>query len=232
MKGEVVKKQPVRSITLLTVAMMVIFAGCKDKNDSSSDENFKQSTRSVEKSLSSEKRQGFEKPIETIADPEKVKPLSQSMMGIYLGETVDDLKNRFNIEPINSQEQTELGIHQDPDDPTVALEVTHTSKNIKRCEVKIYCNKIYEIDITFQDGSDENYKAIRNKLKNKYKDDYSETYGNADFGTVIDGIRVDIYLGHDSGYKLTFITYKYKRLADMKEEEMIHKKSAKISEQL
>lgn len=226
------KKQPIRSIALLAVVMTVIIAGCKDKNDSSSDENFKQSTGTVEESISSEKRQEFEKAMETIADPERAKRLNQSMMGIYLGETVDDLKKRFKVEPIDLQEQAELGIHQDPDDPTVELEVVHTSKNIKHCEVKIYCNKIYEIDITFQDGSDENYKAIRNKLKNKYKDDYSETYGNADFGIVVDGIRVDIYLGHDSGYKLTFITYKYKGLADMKEEEMIQKKSAKISEQL
>lgn len=54
--------------TVILIAMMVIFAGCKDKKiDSSSDENLKKSKEVVKKSLSSEKRQEFEEAIEAIA---------------------------------------------------------------------------------------------------------------------------------------------------------------------
>lgn len=53
--------------TVILIAMMVIFAGCKDKKiDSSSDENLKKSKEVVKKSLSSEKRQEFEEAIEAI----------------------------------------------------------------------------------------------------------------------------------------------------------------------
>ena len=155
------------------------------------------------------------------------------MFGIYLGETLDSLKNRFVVSESTFS-------FEDKDHPGEIWNVQKNNSNVKHILVYTINRQVYEIDIQFVDGSRTNYDTINTQLEKKYKTEdkgglTGAMFGEGSFNTVIDGVGVKIKLNHDVGFmeddKLE-LQYTHISLRDRVYEEIKKRKASKISNDL
>lgn len=124
--------------------------------------------------------------------------LATPMFGIYLGEKIEDLNRR------NDVFQSQLTF-EDEDHPGKIWSVAHTNPSVHSILVYTYNNLIYDIEVSFTDGSQANYAAIKSELEEKYKSNdkgglTGSLFSEGVFRPVVDGFEIKIKLNHDIGF--------------------------------
>lgn len=159
--------------------------------------------------------------------------VSKPMFGIFLGETLDSLRKRFNVSKSNLY-------FEDEDHPGKILSVRSDNPNVKQLLVYTFNGNVYTIYVLFNDGSRTNYETINAQLEKTYKSSdkgglSGAIFGEGVFETVIDGMEIRIKLNHDIGFmeddKLE-LSYTHVLLSERVYEEIKSRKSAKINKDL
>lgn len=122
--------------------------------------------------------------------------LNQPMFGIFLGETIDSLRNRL-VVSARGVPFGEEGV------PQMVWAVQCDNPIVKQLLVITYRQQVLGFIVSFIDTSKENYIAIKKQLEKKYKSEGKSglcgaTFGDCVFELVIDGIEVHINLSHIS----------------------------------
>lgn len=87
------------------------------------------------------------------------------------------------------------------DHPGVIWRIGNKKTSIKQLFVHTYNERIYKINVQFADGSDTNYKTVRNLLEQKYGGGVTNTlFGISRFIPTVDGSQLIITLNHDMGF--------------------------------
>ena len=150
--------------------------------------------------------------------------ISQPVFGVYLGETLKDLRSRLKV----SKSKYVLA---DKDCPGKVWSVKNNDPNIKHLLVCTFNERIYEVDVEFRDADMASCRAIKSQLEKSYlpadRNKYDRLLGKSTFETVIDGVNIGIEVNCDTGAgKNRKITLTYVHIPVLKE--MLAEQKSKI----
>jgi hypothetical protein len=160
--------------------------------------------------------------------------LKTSIFGIRLGQTIETLKKDLNIAPSSFY-------FEDKDHPSKIWDIQSVNEFIKTMRIMSFHNQVYRIELEFQDGSNANFQALKEQLIQKYPAEDTEgltdvLFGQYDFETKIDGVKVQVFLNRDKGIlgeddKIS-LRYIHLPLRRKVQEEIKRRKAAKIGDKL
>jgi hypothetical protein len=162
---------------------------------------------------------------------EPIREVNQPVYGIYLGEFLDSLDMRCDLEPDET--------HKTYGDSRLAKSwwVVQTNIRNNRLEVVTYNQRVFIVRVHFRDSSNTNYSVIMEELQKKYSsieivenktDLLGERFG---FITSINGVKVGIQLERNNQEELT-LTYTHIPLAQMCQEEIKVQKADRVKDNL
>jgi hypothetical protein len=169
------------------------------------------------------------KPQENVEEP--IREVNQPVYGIYLGEFLDSLDMRCDLEPDET--------HKTYGDSRLAKFwwVVQTDIRNNRLEVVTYNQRVFIVRVHFRDSSKTNYSVIMEELQKKYisvesVENKADMLGERfSFITSINSVKVEIGLEHSAGEELT-LTYTHIPLAQMCQEEIKEQKADRVKDNL
>lgn len=87
---------------------------------------------------------------------------NKPVFGIYLGENLTKIWNRFQLTVFNA-------VNTDVDDPSQNWFVNPVPNGVKAMVIGTFNNQVYMVQVSFIDSSENNYEAIKNEIKQKYE---------------------------------------------------------------
>ncbi len=122
--------------------------------------------------------------------------IGESVRGVYLGESLEDLKTRRRVSKSNYT-------FADKEYPGEVWSVENYDPNISSLLAYAFNDQIYEVDVDFADANAAMCESLKTQLGQKYK----TVYGNT-FETVIDDVNIGIELncgGSNNKITLSYI---------------------------
>jgi len=141
-----------------------------------------------------------------LRDGSRLKVLNRPIFGIYLGESVERLKERFVIKPFLGVSLEEFEVYN------------INSSLVESCKVDVHFGRVVELEVWLKSSFD--FDDIRDEIKSKHKVlkeciDYRSSVTFCCFDVEIDGEEVRIILNNVSAFPShkTVVNYKYTKLS-------------------
>lgn len=102
-----------------------------------------------------------QKKHQVIHTEKRAQGISKPIFGIHLGETLEDLKKRFHISPMNAEDV-------DLRRQSQWWQVDQHDKAIDYCSVEVFENRVFRMQVKFSDGSKTHFKILEEQLEKKF----------------------------------------------------------------
>ena len=175
---------------------------------------------------------------ETISTP-IIPVIERSIFGVNLGETMSSLDKKCRRARVSVDKSWNYTDNDHPGKIIVITGALNSNPSIKETHLSVFENRVYGVQLFFEDGSEANYEVLKQSLGNKYGEDqggpFDEIESKSTFYTSFDGQPVSIVLNHDTGIMTDdtlSITYTYDALTFLAMKEFTRRKASKVEDDL